>query len=62
MNLSHRFVGGYRLEPDQTWTAINRVNEVDEKRQITRKLLEADEIPDIFERAIKHSPERMDSS
>lgn len=62
MNLSHRFVGGYRLEQDQTWTPINRLDDVDEKRQITKKLLQSDEIPDIFGRAIKNSPEKMDSS
>lgn len=61
MNLAHRFVGGYRLEPDQTWTPLNRINNVDEKRQIMKELLQADKIPDIFERAITNKTEMMDT-
>lgn len=61
MNLAHRFVGGYRLEHDQTWTPLNQIKNVDEKRQITKKLLQADDISDIFERAITNKPEMMES-
>lgn len=39
MRLTHRFVGGYRLEMDQTWTPLDRIAVVDENKQMTRKLL-----------------------
>lgn len=39
MKLTHRYVGGYRLEMDQTWTPIDRITEVDEKKLMTQKLL-----------------------
>lgn len=39
MSLTHRFVGGYRLEMDQTWSPLNRIAAVDENKQMTRKLL-----------------------
>lgn len=39
MKLAHRFVGGYRLEMDQTWTPLDRTAAVDENKQMTRKLL-----------------------
>lgn len=39
MSLAHRFVGGYRLEMDQTWTPLDRTAAVDENKQMTRKLL-----------------------
>lgn len=39
MKLTHRFVGGYRLEMDQTWTPLDRMAAVDENKQMTRKLL-----------------------
>lgn len=61
MNLSHKFIGGYRLEHDQTWTPVDRLNEVDEKKQITRKFLETGESENIFKRSIRDVPELMDS-
>lgn len=39
MSLTHRYVGGYRLEMDQTWSALDRLAAVDENQQMTRKLL-----------------------
>lgn len=40
-SLTHTFVGGYRLELDQTWTPIDRINDVDDKRQTTKRLLQS---------------------
>lgn len=39
MSLTHRYIGGYRLEMDQTWTPLDRTAAVDENKQMTRKLL-----------------------
>lgn len=39
MKLTHRFIGGYRLEMDQTWTPLDRMAIVDENQQMTRKFL-----------------------
>lgn len=62
MSLSHNFIGGFRLEMDQTWTPINRIGEVDEKRQLTKKLIQTSNIADTFKLSIKNEPEHMDSS
>lgn len=61
MSLSHKFIGGFRLEMDQTWTPINRIGEIDEKRQLTMKLIQTSNIADTF-KPIKNEPEQMDSS
>lgn len=54
MKLAHKFLGAYRLESDQTWTPIDRIGEVDEKKQITRRLIESSNIAESF-RAIAYS-------
>lgn len=59
--MTHKFQGGYRLEMDQTWTELNRIGEIDEKRQLTKKLIQTSNIADTF-KAIKNEPEHMDSS
>lgn len=59
--LSHRFLGGYRLELDQTFTPLDRLTKVDEKKQLAQKLLDAAEISDKFE-PFGHGRELMDSS
>lgn len=61
MNLSHKFLGGYRLETDQTWTPLDRIGEVDEKKQITKKLIQTSNFGETF-RAIASSDNTMDSS
>lgn len=62
MNLSHKFIGGFRLEMDQTWTPINRIGEIDEKRQLTKKLIQTSNIAETFKLPIRNEPEHMDSS
>lgn len=59
MSLSHKFIGGFRLELDQTWTPINRIGDVDEKRNLTKKLLQTSNIADTFQ-SIRNDPEIMD--
>lgn len=61
MSLSHKFIGGFRLEMDQTWTPINRIGEIDEKRQLTKKLIQTSNLADTF-KPIENKPEHMDSS
>lgn len=39
LSLSHRYIGGYRLEMDQTWTSLDRTADVDQNKEMTRKLL-----------------------
>lgn len=61
MDLSHKFLGGYRLEFDQTWTPLDRIGEVDEKKQITKKLIQTSNFADTF-RAIAPADNAMESS
>lgn len=60
MNLSHSFLGGYRLEVDKTWTPLDRIGEVDAKKQITKKLIQSSNIAESF-RAIAYSDDSMSS-
>lgn len=59
MSLSHKYLGGYRLEHDQTWTPLDRIGEVDEKKQITKKLIQSSNVAESF-KAIAYSQENMD--
>lgn len=54
MSLSHKFLGGYRLEMDQTWTPLDRIGEVDAKKQLTKKIIQSSNIAESF-RAIAFS-------
>lgn len=60
MSLSHKFLGGYRLEMDQTWTPLDRIGEVDAKKKITKKLIQSSNIAESF-RAIAYSDDPMGS-
>lgn len=60
MSLSHKFLGGYRLEMDQTWTPLDRIGEVDAKKQITKKLIQSSNVAESF-RSIAYSDDPMDS-
>lgn len=60
MKLSHKHLGGYRLELDMTWTPLDRVGEVDEKKQITKKLIQSSNLAESF-RAIANTNDTMDT-
>lgn len=60
MRMEHKFIGGYRLEMDQTWTPLDRIGEVDAKKQITKKLIQSSNIAESF-RAIAYSDDPMNS-
>lgn len=65
MGLSHKFIGGFRLEMDQTWTPIDRIGDVDEKRRLTKKLLQTSNIAETFQSIRNETgtiPELMDAS
>lgn len=62
MNLSHKSLGGYRLEFDQTWTPLDRVGEVDEKKQITKKLIQTSNLADTFRAIAPAQDSSMDST
>lgn len=58
MSLSHKFLGGYRLESDQTWTPLNRIGDVDEKKQVTKKLIQSSNMAESF-KAIAYSQDNI---
>lgn len=60
MGLSHKFMGGYRLEMDQTWTPIDRIGEVDEKKRLTAKLVQTSNIAESFQSIRNDSDDPMD--
>lgn len=57
MSLNHKYIGGFRLEMDQTWTPLDRIGDVDEKKRITKSLLQSSNLTNIFQ-----NPELMDAS
>lgn len=38
---THTFAGDYRLELDQTWTPVDRINDVDQKKLATKHTLQS---------------------
>lgn len=42
-SLTHKYLGGYRLETDQTWTPLERLAESDDKRRFTQQVINAAE-------------------
>lgn len=60
MSLSHKFLGGYRLEYDKTWTPLDRIGAVDEKKQITKQLIQSSNVAETF-RAIAYAQDGMET-
>ncbi|XP_031624080.1 uncharacterized protein C1orf50 homolog [Contarinia nasturtii] len=58
MKLLHKYLGGYRLELDQTWTPLDRIGDVDEKKKITKKLIQSSNFAESF-RAIANTDDAM---
>lgn len=59
MSLSHIALGGYRLEYDKTWTPLDRIGEVDEKKQMTKQLIQSSNVAETF-RSIAYPQEEME--
>ena len=45
-NPPHDYLGGYRLEADMSWTALDKLNVADDSHELVTRLLEAADKPD----------------